>query len=198
MAVMEEWLRCRKSPTAHVAADCIFPAVDACLRETNLCELECQDVVLRHDKVIVHLGRSSRVSRSKTGRDQGVVLEDPYATSVLRRRCRGLSPSDKVLPVSPSQYRYWWGLAASAALGKSHQTSPHAARHTGASRDLASGYRTFEQVQRRGRWKVPGSVQRYARTHVWHSIEAALPSEVRVRGAAILERRERRPSRPQE
>lgn len=198
LAVMEEWLRRQRNTTAHVAADCIFPAVDAYLREQDLCELECQDVVLHHDKVILHLGRSSRGSRSKTGRDQGVILEDPYATSILRRRCEGLRPSDRVFSITPSQYRYWWRLAASSVLGKSYETSPHAARHTGASRDLASGYRTFEQVQRRGRWKVPGSVQRYARTHVWHSVEASLPTEVRARGDAILSQRERRPSRPQE
>ena len=63
---------------------------------------------------------------------------------------------------------------------------PHSARHTGASRDLAEGHRTFDQVQRRGRWKASASVQRYAKTHMWTTLINDLPLEVRTEGDNIL------------
>ena len=36
---------------------------------------------------------------------------------------------------------------------------PHTARHTGASRDLAGGRRSFDEIKRRGRWKADDGVQ---------------------------------------
>ena len=89
------------------------------------------------------LGRSSRGERSKPGRDQGVSLDEPYSKDIVRARLKGLAPNDKLFPITSSQCRQWWGRAADAFLGKDRQQcSPHAARHTGASRDLATGCRS--------------------------------------------------------
>ena len=144
-------------------------------------------------------GRSSRGERSKTGCDQGVSLDEPYSKEIVRARLKGLAPDDRLFPVTSNQYPQWWGRAADAILGKDRQQcSPRAARHTGASRDLATGCRSLEQVQRRGRWKTPSSVQRYAKTHVWRSVEALLSEHVRERGNAILSGRAPRPRKAQE
>ena len=96
-------------------------------------------------------------------------------------------------------------MQTTVANGKGLQTRsqgkggpPHSGRHTGASRDLAEGYRTFEQVQRRGRWKVPGSVQRYAKTHIWHALKLDLPAEELENGTQILATRKSRPTLAQE
>jgi integrase len=176
----------------------IFPAVDGYLREQDLLNLRASDVSVGDNQVILFLGRSERGDRSKTGRNQGVSLDSPYAHDVLRRRIAGLRPSDRVFPITANQYRSWWTRAAKAVLKTSSVPPPHSARHTGASRDLAEGYRTFEQVQRRGRWSVPSSVQRYAKTHTWRAVELSVPEAVREEGNRLLNARARRPTRPQE
>ena len=86
-------------------------------------------------------------------------------------------------------------MAAKAVLGDPNAAgSPHAARHTGASRDITEGYRTLEQVMKRGRWKALNSVHRYAKSHAWYAALAAQPSGVREHGDALL--RARLPRRP--
>ena len=195
LACMEEWLALQAHPSARVSADMIFPAVDGYLREQDLLGLRARDVCVDGGCVVLLLGRSDRGERSKTGRNQGVSLDDPYAQCVVRRRIQGLGPEDRVFPLSAANYRLWWTRACRAVLGsKATVPPPHSARHTGASRDLAEGYRSFSQVQRRGRWSVPSSVQRYAKTHVWRAVESDLPQDVRLRGNAILQRRAPRPA----
>ena len=199
LACMEAWLTAQTAPAAKVSADMIFPAVDGYLREQDLLGLRARDVCVSENQVVLLLGRSERGDRSKTGRDQGVSLDDPYSRGVLLRRLEGLGPDDRVFPITAAQYRLWWNKAGRAVLGSTaHVPSPHSARHTRASRDLAEGYRTFSQVQRRGRWKVPGSVQRYAKTHVWRAIESDLPHDIRARGNAILRSRPSRDCHAQE
>lgn len=199
LACMEDWLKSQGYPTAQVAADMVPVAIGGYLRKQDLSELRARDVVCDERGVTLLFGRSSRGERGKTGRDQGVSLDEPYSKDIVRARLKGLAPNDRLFPVTSSQYRQWWGRAADAILGKDRQQcSPHAARHTGASCDLATGYRSFEQVQRRGRWKTPSSVQRYAKTHVWRSVGALLSDHVRERGNAILSSRAPRLRKAQE
>ena len=72
---------------------------------------------------------------------------------------------------------------------------PRTPRHTGASRDLAPWYRTFEKVQRRDRWKSADAVQRYDRTHQYFATEQAQSEEVRRLGREILASRKARPEK---
>ena len=155
--------------------------------------LRKEDLAWDGDMVAAHLGRGVRGESSKSGRDQGVVFEDPYAVAVLRRRVAKLKDGGKVFPISGNTLRDWWRRAAKAL--KLDLGPPHSMRHTGASRDLATGYRSFEQVQRRGRWKSMESVQRYARPHMWAAALADLPAEIRERGESILSQRQPRPSK---
>ena len=139
--------------------------------------------------MILFFGASLRGESAKTGRNQGVRLDYPHSVERLRSRLRtASSPSDRVFPIKLEQYRKWWDWAAARA-GVSE--SPHSCRHTGASHDLASGYRTQQQVMRRGRWLADKSIARYAQTHKWVAAIARQNKAVRARGAAIL--RGRRP-----
>ena len=152
-------------------------------------QLKCEDLSWSRDRrrVAVHFGRGARGERSKTGRDQGVTFDTPWVVAILDRRSAGKAADDKVFPLSSSAYRKWWRAAADAVLGKGAGLGPpHSARHTGAARDLAEGYRSFEQVQRRGRWQAQSSVQRYARTHAWVAAVAATPPQVQKKGADIF------------
>ena len=112
------------------------------------------------------LGRGKRGERCKSGRDQGVVLDEPYSAGILDRRLKKLKPSGRVFTMSADIYRRLWKVAAAEVTGQLMGAGvPHSARHTGATRDLTLGYRTLEQVMKRKRWKALSSVQRYAKPH---------------------------------
>jgi integrase len=141
------------------------------------------------------LGRGKRGERCKSGRDQGVVLDEPYCRDMLRRRICNLPDDAKIFNITADKYRRWWTWASEKVLGDGAAAgTPHSARHTGASRDLTEGYRSLEQVMKRGRWKALNSVHRYAKPHAWYEAKARVPDKVRRAGEKILASR---PSRPQ-
>ena len=152
---MEDYLRNNtKSGAAQTAADMIPTAVDGYLREQDMVNLLRRDLSWSHDgdRVSAHFGRAERGESSKTGREQGVVFECPYVIDILKRRSANLGTKDRVFPIAAATYAKWWRAALRHVLGDpSRGGPPHSARHTGASRDLSTGYRAFEQVQRRGR-----------------------------------------------
>ena len=116
---------------------------------------------------------------------------------ILKRRNANLRNDERVFPISAATYAKWWRAALKHVLGSADlRGPPHSARHTGASKDLATGYRTFAQVQRRGRWKTQVAVQRYARPHVWMAAEASVPKDVLDKGNALLSERPPRPKVP--
>lgn len=194
LACMEHWLREQKNSASSVAADMVPVAIDGYLREQDLVQLRVADLSFdaHAQSMSAHFGRASRGESSKTGREQGVVFDEPHSVQILRRRIAGKKPDDRVFSISADVYRKWW-RATSRAVGVD-VGPPHTARHTGASRDLATNYRTFDQVQRRGRWKAADSVQRYARPHEWATVCAAVPEDVRLRGTVLLAARPPRPS----
>jgi len=190
LACMSAYLGGLGDPKAAIAADCIAIAADGYLREQDLFQLRIQDVVMTNDTAALLLGQSQRGEGCKSGRDQGVVMDEPHSVDVLRRLTAGRDNDQKVFELTADEYRRFWKKAAKEVLGDSKAAgTPHSARHTGASRDLTEGYRTLEQVMKRGRWKALNSVHRYAKPHAWYAALAALPSEVRDKGDLILEAR---------
>ncbi len=176
--------------TNRVAGDMITVQLDAYLREQDLEGLRVEDCLISQGEVALLLGRGHRGESTKSGREQGVVLDYPLACDIIRQYCSGKAPNAKVFPISIARYRVFWKEASLAVLGSAEAAGPpHTLRHSGASRDLSTNYRTFEQVKRRGRWKADDSVQRYARPHAWVRACISQPEEVRVRGKAILEGR---------
>ena len=201
LVCMECALRANDSKDAQEAADCIPLAVDGYLREQDLFQLRVEDVIFTSlspggtEAATLLLGRGKRGERCKSGRDQGVVLDEPYSRDILRRRVNALSPSCKVFNITADKYRKWWVWASKSVTGDPLAAhSPHAARHTGASRDLTEGYRSLEQVMKRGRWKALNSVHRYAKPHAWYEAKSKQSELVKQQGAAILGSRLSRPS----
>ena len=193
-ACLQHHLYSSNDAAATCAADMLATAIDGYLREQDMEQLRVSDVVFaQDDTVILLLGRSSRGDSSKAGRDQGVSLDDPFVAAVLKRRCQGKRPGDRVFPISPAAYAALCKKAAKH-LGL-HIGPPHSCRHTGASRDLATGYRSFAEIQRRGRWKSTDSVQRYARVHAWYEAVERQPQHIKELGASILAQRPARPHR---
>ena len=195
LACMELELASEGRPEAAIAGDMLAVAVDGYLRRQDLIQLRVEDVVDFGPEVVLRLGRSSRGESVKTGRDQAVRLDWPHSTAIVRRRCRGKRPQERVFPISAEAYSHWWAWA-----GERCGTSlpPHSARHTGAARDLAEGYRSLAQVKRRGRWLADKSVDRYAKTGDWVAACAAQGAAVLARGRALLAQRAARPERPRE
>ena len=196
LAVMEHDLRSHDNKMAHTAADMLSVATDGYCRESDLLKLLREDVVLADaGEVVLLFGRSRRGEAAKTGREQGVRLDWPHSETIVRRRCEGLRPKDRVFGVSAAEYTSWWNWAA-ARVGVTRP--PHSVRHTGAARDLAEGYRSLEQVRRRGRWVSDKSVARYGKTHAWVAATEEQPLQIREAGARLLAARKARPSRPRE
>ena len=168
----------------------IAVAADGYCRESDLLGLHVRDVVDTPEEVILTFGSSATGDSSKTGRNQGVRLDYPHSHDIVRRYCKGKKGHDRVFHINLPTYTKWWWKAASY-VGVT--LPPHSVRHTGASHDLAEGYRTFAQVQRRGRWASEKSVLRYAKTHLWAAAKAATRDDIREAGSMILAKREARP-----
>ena len=200
LACLEDQLRTWKE---FVAADIIPVAADCYLREQDCEQLLYEDVIIDEvaQETVLLLGRSSRGESVKTGRNQGVRVDSDYAKEILarrleeaKRRCKDPKKlsRERVFPISKAKYRLLWNKA-STALGI-NPGPPHGARHTGASRDVAEGYRTMLQVQRRGRWTADRSVLRYARTHDWIVATSQQPTAIKEKGQKLLAGRQGRPA----
>ena len=191
LAVMQDELWRHGSPTACEAGDACLIAVDGYLREQDFLNLQVQDVAFSEGVATLLLGVASRGESSKTGRNQGVVLDEPLSFSRLQSRCEGKQMTDKVFPrLSAPIYSKWWRWAARKACGDPNGAgAPHSARHSGPSRDLTTGYRSLESILKRGRWKALSSVGRYAKLHSYYAYLARLGPDERLRGDRLLEQR---------
>ena len=193
LALIEEYLRGRPDDQSQVAADMLPVAVDGYMREQDLLQVQVRDIVDNpaEDCLVFLFGRATRGESSKTGRDQGVQLDDPYARAVVRRRIKNKQPKDKVFNITESRFGQLWKEAANVVTGDHRLVGPpHSLRHTGASRDRAAGLRTIEEIKQRGRWKVMASVTRYAKIHAWVEACKKQSPEIKAAGGRILDLRQ--------
>jgi len=206
LACMEDYLRNLGTDEGTQAADCMPLAVDGYLREQDLFQLRVEDVLLQDNAegtrvATLLLGRGERGERCKSGRDQGVVMDEPYSAEILEKRVREAEAKcfgpkvgardrrakARIFTIKADAYRRLWKIAALAVTGNKEGAGvPHSARHTGATRDMTLGYRTVEQVMKRGRWKALSSVNRYAKPHAWYQAMSKQSDEVLERGALLL------------
>lgn len=188
LVCMSAWLSEQQRSDAACASDMIETALDTYAREQDMINLRVCDIMddPKADIMMLKFGASHRGESSKTGRDQGVRIDWPHTRRLLRLRCSGKKPDQKVFQISAATCRKWWHRAGDAVLGPAAAGPPHSARHTGASRDLAEQYRDFSQIQRRGRWKTASSVQRYAKTHAFMESVLRIPQAVKSKGDDIL------------
>ena len=185
LAVMEDHLRSAPDVKDQIAG-CLIPVqVDTYGREGECLSLCKKDVT----DTGVEVALTFRTT--KTGFNQGVRVDTPYAMQIIRDRVALCKSADsKLFPITDRDYQKSWRKAAKF-VGTTKP--PHSCRHTGPSRDLATGYRSQPQVQRRGRWASEKSVRRYAKTHVWIRIQDEMPPWVQKRGAFLLSQRQPRP-----
>ena len=159
------------------SADALLLAHDAYLRESDFLQLRCCDVseVVETGEMAIH------IRYAKTGPNQGVRLDWSGTALMVRRRRACRKNDDLLFDLSQRKYQGSW-LQAVARLQKLAPGlkvgPPHSVRHSGPSRDAASGYRTIWQIQRRGRWRSESSCMRYAKTASWTAALARTPPAV--------------------
>ncbi|CAK0806068.1 unnamed protein product, partial [Prorocentrum cordatum] len=150
------------------AADAPEVALDAYLRSAELFGLRAADVVIDVDSAgeqaaALRLGVPERGERAKTGTRQGELIDRAHVADMLVRRA-GDDAGAKRFP-------------------------PRAARHSGPSRDAATGCRAARAIQRRGRWASEKSALRCMKARALVAARAALPPDPIERGARLMEKK---------
>ena len=161
---------------------------DCYLRSAEWSSLRCADVVSDGPSVALLLGVAERGEKTKTGPNQGVVVDAPAVAADLLERARSKPPEAHVFDISPEAFRKQW-LRAKQAANLSFLGPPHDLRHAGASRDVEEKARSLEQVRRRGRWKQLDSVQRYTKTWILVRERSKLSPEQLAKAASLLQER---------
>ena len=195
---MADRLRSGGDTKRREAADIIELSFDGYLREMDWEQLRGADVQdagptrsgeagVVSDAVAIMLGMQSRGEASKTGHNQGLLIDFPGVRQMLRRRKAAVEPNEHLFSLRQPEYRRLWKeivmeMGVEGLVGK-----PHSVRHTGPSRDVFLGYRGLREIQRRGRWRADASVLRYAKTHYYVRCMAQTPRDLIERGAELLE-----------
>ena len=107
---------------------------DGWLRQQDWNGLRSEDVVEDgvNGKVGLFFGVRERGEKSKTGTNQGLVLQIPLVNELLKLLKVGLAPGDLLFPLSPSQFREeWW--ATLRELNMEWAGPPHNLSHSGAA-----------------------------------------------------------------
>ena len=106
-------------------------ALDGYLRTQDLELIRVADVIFYDGPpayAAVRLGESRRGESTKTGRDQGVLFDDPSSIQLLRRRTTGKKPGDRVFSLAKSVYTQWYWRAAEKTKVKKWVRPPHSVR----------------------------------------------------------------------
>ena len=167
----------------------VLLSYDGVLRESDWESLTAQDVSVvaagtAPPQVALLLGSGARGLATKTGSDQGVVLDDAF----LRAWTAGIreitAATAALVPMAQVEFRRkWW--QALAALGLEAMGPPHSLRHSRPSHDVLSGAMSLEEARRRGRWLSLKSVQRYTKGHALVAKKCKLTPEQLKQGADI-------------
>ena len=175
-------------------ADALSLQHDCYLRAGELLLLRVTDVSSDGDDWVIRLGIKERKEKTKTGSHQGVRVDWPGTEAMLKKRTARRAPDEKLFSITSASYRQAWheaGLALKKRIGIDSFVigPPHSVRHSGPSRDSATGYRSIWQIQRRGRWQSEKSVMRYAKTWAWTTTKSRTPAAVLDRGSQLLKER---------
>ena len=133
----------------------------------------------------LNFGVARRGERSKTGVDQGVILDYLSVAETLADHIAGKKPGDKVFDLTRQRYHDIYFQTA-VRLGV-EVPPPHALRHCGPSYDAFTHFRTEAEIQRRGRWEAASSVKRYSRPSWYASVLARTPTGLIQRGRDLMQ-----------
>ena len=165
-------------------------AEDGYLRESDWSMIQVTDIVTEGQpqtpRVALILGAQERGDTTKTGDNQGIVVETLFVCLWVAQLAKRLRPSQSLIGLKPEAYRrIWWKVLDdinARSLGP-----PHSLRHSRPAAQCRDRSRTLEEIRRRGRWISLKSVQRYTKDHLLLKALAALPPGLRDRGDRYLQ-----------
>lgn len=171
-------------------------AFDCLLRKSELLSLKLKDVAFNNDartgSSINQHTIAIRLTKTKTGKDQYVVLLNPSVARLLKfhyhRRLKKdkASNDDLLFPISSFQYSKSFHLACST-VGLGHiPFVPHSLRHGGATHCYMNGM-TIETILHRGRWKSTASAAIYVRSGFSLLLSQEIPQSIFQQGKLIAE-----------
>ena len=155
---------------------------DALLRMEDLDSLRVRDVQLCQRKVVLRLGTQldrpvlggQTLLGTKTGYDQGVIIERDFIAQELLQLVRGRCGREYAFRQTRAQFELEFReLTSGAGLS----VVPHQLRHGGAS-DMVLRGQPLWAVLRRGRWLCMKSVQRYAKPWAVLVAWSSLPPDI--------------------
>ena len=167
----------------------VLLSFDAYLRESDWETLTTDDVsIVQTNKketpqVALLLGSGKRGLSTKTGSDQGVVLDDPLLRAWMAAMVTDLPAKAALFPFTQIEFRRWWHEACQQT-GVGH-TPPHSLRHSGPAEAVLLKTKSLEEIRRRGRWQSLKSVQRYTKSHVLLARLGLLSQKQRAEGTAF-------------
>ena len=138
------------------AALAVLLSEDGYLREDDWENLPIKDIMaVRLDKtsppeVGLLLGSSERGGTTKTGPDQGVIVQTPLLQWWVYYLLQIKDPAERLIDLSSAAFRRLWWRALDD-LGLLYMGPPHSLRHSRPSADALAGL-DLEQICRRGRW----------------------------------------------
>ena len=177
----------KKGADGIEAADALRLSIDGYLREQDWEGLRPEDIEVAPDgSVALIFGQVKRGERSKTGHDQGILLDYPSVRKMMKKRKLETATGAKIFNINQRTYRRIWYEVAGDLNVLELVGRPHNVRHSAPSHDVFHQYRRLLGVQRRGRWRVDSSVLRYAKTHFYAKALAGTPESFLEEGGGLL------------
>ena len=161
----------------HAIAALMLVGFDCFLRSGEIYQLERRDLLFERDKVVVKL-RNTKYGQ-QVGVDQMVLCQSTLATALLKKVCKGLEPTDKVLRSNPNTFRKHFAAAASV-FGFVDRVSVYSLRRGGATWSFLQ-HGSMELVLLRGRWQSTQTARIYLQDAVAGLSDLQLSDEVRSR-----------------
>jgi len=163
-------------------------SVDAYLRGAEWAALRPEDVHFAATSAALSLGVVERGEETKTGSNQGVVVDRPWVARWLRDFARRRKKGEFFFSISRDDYHALFDDAARDLRAAGLPLTPHSARHAGATIDALVNGKSMPDIQRRGRWLAPASVARYAKPHVLVRQNARLSKQMLQKGREFLDK----------
>ena len=131
------------------------------------------------------LGPSEQGGTTKTGPDQGVIVDTPHLRWWIYYLAQLKDPEGRLVTPTSHEFReIWWRTLDD--LGLTYLGPPHNLRHSRPSADASAGL-DLESIRRRDKWASLKSVQRYTKGHLLIKQTTCMGQALHRRAEAYLQ-----------
>jgi len=169
----------------------ILLAHGAYLRPSECMNLRRKNLVPPHQGVsrawCILVAASEAQLETKTGdSDVGVIWDAPYL-SWFTEAIKFLHQGEKEGKIWDFTYLELTNMVQVVVKSLGVSFVPYQCRHSGPSWDRVKGYRTLQEIQKRGRWKASRSVNRYEKAGKLLAEYMDLPANLRTRAEQAVQ-----------